>query len=60
MNLVHVKLTFRDIFSNAIEVKYCSRSEVTFNKMKEQIGNITTVSSNGIKWQWELIKVEQA
>ena len=60
MNLVHIKLTFEDVFSGATEVKYCSRSEATFNKMKKQIGNVTTVSSNGITWQWELKKVEQA
>jgi hypothetical protein len=60
MNLVHIKLTFKDVFSGAIEIKYCTRSEITFNKMKEQIGNVTTVSSNYIKWEWELIKVEQA
>jgi hypothetical protein len=60
MDLVHVKLTFEDTFSGATEVKYCSRSKVTFEKMKKQIGNVTTVSSNGIKWQWELKKVEQA
>lgn len=60
MDLVHIKLTFEDVFSGATEVKYCSRSEATFNKMKNQIGNVTVVSSNGITWQWELIKVEQA
>ena len=60
MDLVHVKLTFEDTFSGATEVKYCSRSKATFEQMKNQIGNVTVVSSNGIKWQWELIKVEQA
>ena len=60
MNIIHIKLTFEDTFSKATEIKFCSRSEVTFNEMKKEIGNITTISNNGIKWNWKLIKVEQA
>lgn len=60
MKIVHVKVTFKDTFSGATTVKTVTRSEYTFNKMKESIGSIVTVFENDIRWNWEVIKVEQA
>jgi hypothetical protein len=60
MDIVHVKLTFEDIFSKATEIKFCSRSESTFNEMKKAIGSITRVHSNNITFEWKLIKIEQS
>jgi hypothetical protein len=60
MNIVHIKVTFEDIFSGATLVKTCTRSEETFRKMKASIGTIVPVFENNIKWEWKVIKVEQS
>jgi hypothetical protein len=59
MKIVHIKLTFEDIFSGATEIKTCTRSENTFEEMKKSIGSITRVHSNSITFEWKLIKIEQ-
>lgn len=59
MKTVHIKLTFEDVFSKAIEIKNCTRSEDTFIEMKKSIGSITRIHQNNITFEWKLIKVEQ-
>lgn len=60
MKIVHIKVTFEDVFSGAILEKTCTRSEVTFEKMKQSIGAIVPRFDNNIKWEWKVIKVEQS
>lgn len=60
MDIVHIKVTFKDTFSGAMTTKTVTRSKDTFDKMKNGIGSIVTVFENNIKWNWEVVKVEQA
>ena len=59
MNIVHIKITFEDTFSFARLEKTCTRSEYTFEKMKEGIGTIVQQKENGINYNWKVIKIEQ-
>ena len=59
MNIVHIRVTFEDSFSGAILEKTCTRSQITFEKMKNSIGSIVRQFENGIAWEWVVIKVEQ-
>jgi hypothetical protein len=60
MNLIHIKVTFEDIFSGAIEVRECTRSMDTYNRMMASLGSVVNVFDGTIQWQWKVIKVEQA
>jgi hypothetical protein len=60
MDLIHIKITFEDIFSGAIEVRECTRSMDTYNRMKASLGSVVNVFDGTIQWQWKVIKVEQA
>lgn len=60
MKIVHIKVTFRDRFSGATRVKFATRSEATFEKMKQSIGQVVVRFEGNIRWEWEVEKVEQA
>jgi len=60
MDLIHIKITFEDIFSGAIEVRECTRSMDTYNRMMASLGSVVNVFDGTIQWQWKVIKVEQA
>jgi hypothetical protein len=60
MDLIHIKVTFEDIFSGAIEVRECTRSMDTYNRMMASLGSVVNVFDGTIQWQWKVIKVEQA
>lgn len=59
MKIVHIKVTFEDTFSFAQLEKVCTRSEVTFERMKNSLGTIVEHKENGINYQFKVIKVEQ-
>jgi hypothetical protein len=62
MNIVNIKVTFKDVVSGCLNVKYCTRSEDTFLKMKKGIGSIVHDfdKKNQIHWEWKVIKVEKS
>lgn len=59
MKIVHIKVTFEDTFSFAQLEKICTRSEETFERMKNNLGAIVEHNDNGINYQFKVIKVEQ-
>jgi hypothetical protein len=59
MKIVHIKVTFEDTFSFARLEKVCTRSEITFEKMKSNLGAIVKQFENGINYEWKLIKIER-
>lgn len=60
MKLIHIKITFRDCFSKCISEKFCTRSEYTFLKMQNGIGQTVKVFENNISYLFEVVSVEQA
>ena len=60
MNIIHIKVTFVDSFSKAKLEKTVTRSEDTFKKMQASIGQVCPQFENGIKYLWEVTKVERA
>ncbi len=61
MEIVNIKVTFKDIVSGCLMVKYCTESIETFEKMTKGIGSIVHDfdKKNQVHWEWKVIKVEK-
>ena len=59
MKIVNIKITFEDLFSGATMVKTATRSEETFIKMKNSIGQVVERFENNIHFSFKVVKVEQ-
>ncbi len=57
--IINIKVTFEDTFSKCLLTKVCTRSEETFRKMQNGIGQTVRQVENGIAFEWRVIKVEQ-
>ena len=60
MKIVHIEVVFRDRFSGATMRKIVTRSEETFQKMQNSIGQVVRRFENNIAWEWEVVEVKQA
>jgi hypothetical protein len=61
MDIIHVKLVFKDQFSGCTDTKYRTVSVATFEKMKRSIGNTFTTfdQAQAIRYHWKVLQVEQ-
>jgi hypothetical protein len=60
MKIINIEVVFKDRFSGATMKKAVTRSEDTFQKMKNGIGQVVRTFENGIAWEWEVVEVNQA
>lgn len=59
MKIVNIKITFEDLFSGATMTKTATRSEDTFIKMQNSIGQVVERFENNIHFSFKVVKVEQ-
>jgi hypothetical protein len=62
MDIVNVRIIFRDAFTGATNTKTVTRSKETYEKMKSGIGAVVDQfdKRNQIHYQWVVEKVEIA
>ena len=59
MDIINIKITFEDKSTGTKLTKQVTRSEDTFNKMLNSIGQTVKETKNGISWLWTVVKIEQ-
>lgn len=59
MKIVHIKITFEDLFSGATMTKTATRSEETFVKMQNSIGQVVERFENNIHFSFKVVRVER-
>lgn len=59
MDIVHIKVVFRDAFSGATMTKFVTKPVDMFEKMKKGIGTSCPQFDGNINWDWVVESVEQ-